>query len=191
MVGEIAEMNRSLVLLASMVGVVAGGQLGLQAQPEPRATDVAGMAVSLTITTSSVAGAATANAVYVTLHGTHFDSPELTLSSTGFASGSTVSVPLSLPNHIGHLVSLRLRHGGVDAWKFTSLSAATEGRTAVFSRHNGWLVRTDTTADGTHQAPQTVASPDPNTTPGVETVVLYPVKKYGVAIDGVAGQAAL
>ena len=52
-------------------------------------------------------------------------------------------------------------------------------------------MRTDTTADGTHQVPQIVASPDPNTTPGVETVVLYPVKKYGVAIDGVAGQAAL
>ena len=188
-----------LQLLAVLLNVstALASQLGFEAQPEARATDGRGMDVKLTLSTSAVEGAGTTDEVYVTFHGTHFDSPELALSAgtptPTLERGLTVTTTLSLPDHIGSLVSLRLRHGGVDAWRFTAVSAATDGgaRVAVFSRHNSWLVRTDENAATSHQSPQPAQNPDPNTTPGVETVMLYVVRKSGIAIDGVAGQVPL
>merc|ERR1719331_3129863 len=132
----------ALFAMLLSAAVALASQLGFEAQPEAMATDGRGMKVHLTVTTSSVEGAGTKDAVFVTFHGTHFDSPELELTANGvgFTRGGTVTKTLDLPDHIGSILSLRLRHGGVDAWRFTALSTATNGgaRVAIFSRHNAW-----------------------------------------------------
>ena len=55
-------------------------QLGLEAQPEAYASPTnMKQQIALTVRTSAVHGAGTASPIFVTLHGTHFSSPEMEL----------------------------------------------------------------------------------------------------------------
>ena len=166
-------------------------QLGLEAQPEAYASPTnMKQQVTLTVRTSAVHGAGTASPIFVTLHGTHFSSPEMELFELDPATkalaqplvpGSTRSRTLKVVQHIGRLTSVELRAGeatananrGGDPWRLAQMTARTGGRTYHFPRHNAWLVRR-----AEHPVREGLASryaaeqDDVNTNPAEETVVL-------------------
>ena len=166
-------------------------QLGLEAQPEAYASPTnMKQQIALTVRTSAVHGAGTASPIFVTLHGTHFSSPEMELFELDPATkalaqplrpGSTRSRTLEVTQHIGRLTSVELRAGertasadqGGDPWRLAQLTARTGGRTYHFPRHDAWLVRR-----AEHPAREGLASryaaeqDDVNTNPADETVVL-------------------